>query len=122
MIFRSTNREVRTGGTNRDLIRHGSKWGVASLRDGQDDGMAGSAARATEIARGSARSVHRNVGCSRSGDQVGRDCGLQLLSAGDRGAECRPVDDHDGRGNKVTAIECEQKPLLGLGERNCCGG
>jgi len=84
--------------------------------------MAGSAARATEIARGSARSVHRNAGCSRSGDQVGRDRGLQLLSAGDRGDECRPVDDHDRRGNKVTAIEYEQKPLLGLGERKRCGG
>ena len=80
--------------------------------------MAGSPARATQIARVSARGLHRDAGRPGRQDQVGRDCGLQLLGAVNRGAEGRPVDDHDGRGNKVTAVERQQKPLLRLGERN----
>ena len=84
--------------------------------------MAGSAARAAEIARGSARSFHGHAGCSGSGDQGGWDGGLQLLSARDYGGERCPVDDYDGGRNKMAAVQREYQVLLGLGEGGCIGG
>ena len=86
------------------------------LRDGQDEGVAGSTAGAAQIARGPARSVDGHAGGSRAGDQGGCDCDLQLLTAQDLRAERRPVDDHDGRRNQVTAIHREKKALLHLSE------
>ena len=46
------------------------------LGDGQDEGMAGAAAGAAKTARVSAWSFYRHAGCSRNGDQGGRDCDL----------------------------------------------
>ena len=56
------------------------------LSDSQDQGAAGSTARAAKIARGPARSLDCHTCCSRSGDQGGRDRDLQLLSARDLSA------------------------------------
>ena len=90
---------------------------VFHLSDRQDEGVAGSTARAAHVARVPARSVDRHVCGSRSGDQGGRDRDLQLLTARDRGAQRSPVDDHDGGRNKVTTVHNEWKALLHLGER-----
>src|SRR5260370_27555889 len=57
-----------------------------ALSDSQDEGVAGSTARAAKIARGPARSLDCHTCCSRSGDQGGRDRDLQLLSALDLSA------------------------------------
>jgi hypothetical protein len=59
---------------------------VLALGDSQDEGVAGSTARAANIARVSARSIDRHACCSRSGDHGGRDRGLQLLTAGGQSA------------------------------------
>ena len=56
------------------------------LSDSQDEGEAGSTARAAKIARVPARSMDRHACCSRSGDQGGRDRDLQLLTARDLSA------------------------------------
>jgi len=57
-----------------------------SLSDSQDEGAAGSTARTAEITGIPARSIDRHTGCSRTGDQGGRDGNLQLLAAHDRSA------------------------------------
>jgi hypothetical protein len=46
---------------------------------------------------------------------------LQLLTANDRSAERRPVDDYDRRRNKLAAIHTEKKTLLHFSKRNRAG-
>jgi hypothetical protein len=54
------------------------------LSDGQDENAAGSTARAAKVAGVAAWSPDRHVCGSRSGDQVGCDRDLQMLTAHDR--------------------------------------
>src|SRR5260370_16845246 len=54
-----------------------------ALSDSQDQGAAGSTARAAKIARGPAWSFDRHACCSRTGDQGGPDRDLQLLGRAD---------------------------------------
>src|ERR1700722_1354500 len=51
------------------------------LRDSQDEGAAGSTARAAKITRVSARSIDRHPCCSCCGDYGSRNRGLQVLTA-----------------------------------------
>ena len=82
------------------------------LRDGQDQGLAGSTTGTANIARVPGRGVDRHVGGSRTGDQGGGDRDLQLLTAQDLRGERGPVDDDDRGRNKMTPIHSEQKALL----------
>ena len=79
--------------------------------------MAGSATRAANIARGPARRVDRHVCRPRAGDQRTRDRDLQLLTTDYHRADCRPVDQHDRRRNKLTPIYGEREALLYFSKR-----
>ena len=79
--------------------------------------MAGSTTRAANIARVPARCVDRHVCRPRAGDQRTRDRDLQLLTASYHRADCRPVDDHDRRRNKLTSIHGKREALLYFSKR-----
>jgi len=68
---------------------------LAGLRDGQGDGLAGSAASAAEVAGVSAWSVDGNAGRPWARDDCGCERDLQLGAAQDLRAQGCPVDNHD---------------------------
>lgn len=92
-----------------------------SLSDSQEEGAAGSAARAAKIACGPARSIDFHTCCSRTGDHGRGERDLQFLSTHFRSAKRCSVDDHDRRRNKLATIHSENNTLLHLIERNSVG-
>jgi hypothetical protein len=64
----------------------------------------------------SARSLYRHVCSSRSGNQGGRDCDLQLPTAHDFRAQGHPIDSHDRGRNKLATIHGQKNTLLYFSE------
>jgi hypothetical protein len=94
---------------------------VSSLSDGQYEYAAVAAACATYVSGVPARRMHKDVHGSWSRDQTGRNRDFQLLSADNRGAEGRPVDDNDRGRNKLAAIHHEHSTLLHLSKLHRAG-
>jgi hypothetical protein len=88
--------------------------GGSSLSDGQYEYAAAAAACAANVPGVAARSLHKHVQVSRTRDQTGRNCDLQLLTADNRGTQGLPVDDNDRRRNKLAAHYGEHSALLHL--------